>query len=199
MKLTILIQGACYQAGLIGSLHVLKRFRNLFRFQAEIRANRLLSSSGGGGLLFCKEGCTEREATSQAKCAAGITSGGNHTRGSARLSKALTTRCYSGWFPGDEAETEKAGSGVFCIYQPALPSCWVIHWALAVPWGNIQPREKPRGGKEIGKEKLSPPRSERHLFRATHSHRRQDLKCMAPQGLASLQSHRHLELLRDVI
>lgn len=68
-----------------------------------------------------------------------------------------------------------------------------------MPWGNIQPREKPLGGKEIGKEKLSPPRSERHLFRATHSHARQDLKCTAPQGLASAQSHRHLELFRGVI
>lgn len=144
MKLTILIQGACYQAGLIGSLHVLKRFRNLFRFQAEIRANRLLSSSGGGGLLFCKEGCTEREATSQAKCAAGITSGGNHTRGSARL---LLRGAIQAGFLGTRQRLKRLVPAFFVFINLLFPPA---EW-FTEPWQC--PGETSNPEKNLGEER----------------------------------------------
>lgn len=67
-----------------GSLHLLKGFRNLFRFQDKIRTN-FLSSSSSSGFIILQEGCSERKLTSNAKCAADKTYGGNHMWSSQRL------------------------------------------------------------------------------------------------------------------
>lgn len=88
--------GACSEADLTGSLHLLKRFRNLFRFQAEIRTN-FLSSSSSSGFIILQEGCSERKLTSNAKCAADKMYGGNHTWSSQRL--LIQGAIYAG-FPG---------------------------------------------------------------------------------------------------
>lgn len=87
MKLTILIQGAHYQA--VWSVAFMgwqgPEIFSGFKLKLEPTSCSPAPRRGLGGLLFCKEGRAEREATSQAKCPAGITSGGNHTWGSERL------------------------------------------------------------------------------------------------------------------
>lgn len=86
-----------------GSLHLLKRFRNLFRFQAEIRTN-FLSSSSSSGFIILQEGCSERKLTSSSKCAADKTYGGNHTWSSQRL--LIQGAIYAG-FPGTVSKLKR--------------------------------------------------------------------------------------------
>lgn len=84
MKTNNSYSGACYKAGLTGRLHLLKRFRNLFRFQAEIRIN-FLSSSSSCGFITLQEGYNEGKLSPNAKCTTDMTYRGNHTWSSEKL------------------------------------------------------------------------------------------------------------------
>lgn len=73
MKTNNSYSGACYQVGMIGSLYLLKRFRSLFIFQAEIRINFLSASTYCGSVYYsAKKAAVKGKPPPSAKCATDV-------------------------------------------------------------------------------------------------------------------------------
>lgn len=130
------------------------------------------------------------ELASNAECAPttmhDITRGGSHTRGSERP----LTQGVLMLFRGDCTQTGKA-SLHFCVYQAALPSCWLIHSVLAVALGKHLMQRETSGRKENTKrEALTSTERATPIQKDTYAQARQDQKFTAPQGLGSVTKSR---------
>lgn len=142
-----------------------------------------------------KKAAVKGKLTSSAKCVTDIMYGGNHTRSSERLLKQGAI--YAGFL--GTIPNWKGQFCTSCMYQPALPSCRLIHSVLAAALGKHLMHGKTSGGEEIGKEKLSPPKSKLHLFRMTHIHKRGKIwNTVYHRDSHQSQSHRNLEFLHGL-